>query len=266
MTTETGPRHLSEDDLVLHYYGEMPAPEEAAAAAHLVACDWCRSDYTRLQRVLGALDEASVSQLDLPPSFERSVWARLEPDLRKERRGWMAWLLMSPAPLALAAAVLVLVAGAFFAGRSLAPPPPAPAGTAASVSADQIRERILLVDLGEHLDRSQRVLVELASAEGTGDVDISLERASAEVLVADSRLYRLTAEQTGDTAVTELLDEIERLLTEVAASPGHVSGADLAEVQRRIESRDLLFKLRVVSSAIRERQKESVRRQAGQRS
>ena len=47
-------------------------------------------------------------------------------------------------------------------------------------------------------------------------------------------------------AVSELLDEIERVLTEVAASPASGSSRDLADVRRRIESRDLLFKVRVI--------------------
>ena len=91
-------------------------------------------------------------------------------------------------------------------------------------------------------------------------------RLVAEQLVADSRLYRQTAEATGDVALSELLDEIERVLTEVAASPQSGSSRDLADVRRRIESRDLLFKVRVVSSEIRERQKISNQRQAGPRS
>ena len=162
---------------------------------------------------------------------------------------------MSPAPLGLAAAVVVLVVGAFFAGRALSPAP-SPSGAATAAALEQMRERILLVDLGEHLDRSQMVLVELVSADENATVDISSERARAEQLVADSRLYRQTAEATGDVALSELLDEIERVLTEVAASPESGSSRDLADVRRRIESRDLLFKVRVVSSEVRERQKD----------
>jgi hypothetical protein len=84
--------------------------------------------------------------------------------------------------------------------------------------------------------------------------------------VADSRLYRQTAELTGDVVLSELLDEIERVLTDVAASPQSGSSRDLADVRRRIESRDLLFKVRIVSSEIRERQRATNQRQAGPRS
>jgi hypothetical protein len=264
-------QHLTEDELILHYYGEAAPAEEQRAAAHLDACAPCRGEYVRLQHVLGVIDENAVA-VEPAPSFERTVWARLEPNLRPPQRSWVGWLL-TPAPLGLAAAVVVLVAGAFFAGRALspAPAPSAPAtaaGTAAGTAAalEQIRERILLSDLGEHLDRSQMALVELVSSAEDSTGDFATERSRAEQLVADSRLYRQTAEATGDVALSQLLDEIERVLTEVAASPESGSLRDLADVRRRIESRDLLFKVRVVSSEIRERQRTSIQRQAGPRS
>ena len=108
--------HLTEDDLVLHYYGELPAPAETRAVEHLNACETCRRGFTRLRRVLGAVNEPAVTA-DVQDGFERRVWARLEPNLRDERRGWRSWLALAPAPLALAAAVLLLVGAAFFAGR-----------------------------------------------------------------------------------------------------------------------------------------------------
>ena len=253
--------HLTDDQLVLHYYGELAAVEASEAAAHIRGCPRCAASYARLQQVLGAISAQSFDDAEPPPSFERTVWARLHPELRPSRPGWRAWLRMSPAPLALAAAVVVLVTAAFFAGRALSPHP-APA--AASVDpAEGLRERVLLVDLGEHLDRSQMALVELVSAAGEAGTDIGLGQARAEQLVADTRLYRRTAEATGDTGITELLEDIERVLTEVAASPHGNSGRDLEDVRRRIESRDLLFKVRVMSSEIRDRQRRSSERQAG---
>ena len=66
--------------------------------------------------------------------------------------------------------------------------------------------------------------------------------------------------------MSELLDEIERVLTEIAASPDQISAQDLADMRQRIESRDLLFKVRVVSSEVRERQKETIQRKLDPRS
>ena len=48
---------------------------------------------------------------------------------------------------------------------------------------------------------------------------MSDERARAEQLVAANRLYRQTAVSTGDTGIADLLDELERLLVDLAASP-----------------------------------------------
>jgi len=247
--------HLNDDDLVLHYYGEMPADEEARAAAHLASCAACQTNYTGLQRVMAFVDSAPA--VEPAEGFERIAWARLEPALAaSHRRGWRSWFVFSPASLALSAGVLLLIGASFMAGRLTratgsggSTPPPN----------DKVRERILLVDLGEHLDRSQMVLVELVSADDTGgDVDISLEQSRAEQLVAANRLYRQTAASTGDAAMASVLDDLERVLVDLAAGPKTVSQEDLDLVRRRIMSKELLFKVRVVSSQVRQRQKAAI--------
>jgi hypothetical protein len=252
--------HLTEDDLVLHYYGEMTSAEEAHATGHLAACRACHDDLRRLQRVLAVVDESAFDGPELPERFERTVWARLQPDLGGSRRSWLSWFVLSPGRLAWVAAVIVLVGASFMAGR-LAPRPNDPAQTG-----DELRERILLVDLGEHLDRSQMVLVELVSANDDGPIDISGERERAEHLVAANRLYRQTALATGDTGIADLLDELERVLVDLAASPEEISPEDLSAVRRRIESRSLLFKVRVVSSEVRQRQQSVMQERAAGRS
>ena len=129
-----------------------------------------------------------------------------------------------------------------------------------------MRERILLVDLGEHLDRSQMVLVELVSADDSGgSVDISLEQSRAEQLVSANRLYRQTAASTGDAGMASVLDELERVLVDIAASPSTVSQEDLDSVRRRIESKELLFKVRVISAQVRDRQKAAIQERANPR-
>jgi hypothetical protein len=247
-------QHLTDDDLVLHYYGELDVAAETQAATHLSSCESCHRSYVKLQRVMAAIDAMPVPSLG--GEYERIVWARLEPALAP-RRGWLSWLVLSPVHLAWAAAVIVLVAGAFFAGRMM---PHDHAAESRTVTADQAREGILLVDVGEHLDRSQTMLVELVNADARdAAVDLTTEREYAEDLLAANRLYRQSAAQTGDIALSHLLDELERLLVEFAASPDQLPAADLERVQQRIAAKDLLFKVRVVSSAIKARQKEQTR-------
>jgi hypothetical protein len=256
--------HLTDDDLVLHYYGEMTDADETRAASHLSSCADCHASYRRLQRVLAFVDEAAIAAPELPAQFERTVWARLEPELRHNRPTWLKWFVLSPSRLAWAAGVIVLVAASFYAGRLSPRSDQAPAQASAAPGA--VRERILLMDLGEHLDRSQMVLVEIVTADGDSGFDASMERAQAEQLVAANRLYRQTALSNGDGTIAAFLDELERVLVDVAASPDRVPSERLAEVRRRIESQGLLFKVRVLSSEVRERQKTAFRERAGQRS
>jgi hypothetical protein len=262
--------HLNEDDLVLHYYGEMTDRDEADAIAHLRNCPQCHDSYRRLQRVLAAVDEHAFALPALPNHFERTVWARLEPNMTRERRGW-SWLGLSPARLALAASVVMLVGAAFYAGR-LMPRDPAviptadPALQVSAAATAQLRERILLVDLSDHLEQSQMVLIELVSANVEAGTNIDGERKRAEQLVAANRLYRQTALTTGDSAIAELLDELELAFVDIAASPAHASSQSLDELRRRIEAKGLLFKVRVVSSKVRQRQRNFVQERAGQRS
>ena len=251
--------HLNDDDLILHYYDE--AEGATTAAAHLTSCADCRDRYVRLQRVMAAVDTMPAPAL--PDGFERTVWARLEPALPK-KHGPLSWLFATPSTLAWAATIVLLITGAFFAGRvsqtGVAP------GTATTTQ--EVREGVLLAALTEHLHRSQTMLVELVSAgdPDTADVDISLERDVASELVAANRLYRQTAAETGDAAVTQLLEDLERLLVEIAASPDHLSAEDMERVKQRITAKDLLFKVRVVSAAVRNKQQQQIRARAGQSS
>jgi anti-sigma factor RsiW len=259
--------HSNEDDLVLHYYGELNAAEEARTADHIARCPDCHHAYRRIQQVLAAVNEETLSVPEPRDGFERTVWARLEPALERPRASWLSSILASPSRLGWAPLALLLLAGAFYAGRLSRPgldAPPAPAATTAAATS-QARERIFLIGLSEHLDRSQRVLVELVSADDASTAAFAGERSRAEDLVSDNRLYRQTAAATGDNAVIDLLDQLERVLVEVAASPSDSTARELEDVRRRIEAGSLLFKVRVVSSDLQERRNAAVR-QAGQRS
>jgi hypothetical protein len=151
------------------------------------------------------------------------------------------------APLAAAAALVV----AFVAGRHSSAPSPAPA----AASDERVRERILLVAVGDHLQRSQMLLIELANAPRGRAADIGVEQGWAQDLVGANQIYRQAALRSGEPAVASVLDELERLLVEVANAPEQLPAAQLAQLQERIEARGLLFKLRVLESRMREQQK-----------
>jgi hypothetical protein len=86
-------------------------------------------------------------------------------------------------------------------------------------------------------------------------VNISAEQRRAEDLLDENRLYRQTAVQEGDTALASVLDELERVLLDVAHSPDEVTPAQLEKIRQKIEARGILFKVRVVGRELQERQK-----------
>jgi hypothetical protein len=232
--------HLSEDELVLFYYGE--ALEVGAIEQHLDSCEECRTSFRALQLVLNTVDSAPVPERGA--EYGDAVWQRIEKRLgARKRRRVFAWWIWAPAMAA-------LVLAAFLAGRLSHR-----ADTSTTVSnqnTQQVRERILLVAVGDHLERSQMVLAELSNApDQKGKLDISDERQMAEELLDDNRLYRQTARTDGDTAVASVLDDLERVLIEIAHSPSEVSADQLADLRQRIESRGLLFQVRVLGSRVR---------------
>jgi hypothetical protein len=132
--------------------------------------------------------------------------------------------------------------------------PSTPATQSAAATPESLRERILLTALGDHFDRTQGMLVDLASARAGDTIDISGERRRADDLLAATRLYRRAANEAGDRNVANVLEALERVLVEITVSPARLSPYELTSLQRRIENQELLFKLRIAASAIRERE------------
>jgi hypothetical protein len=228
-------KHLSEEQLMLHYYREVDA------GAHLSDCAACRDEFERLSRVLNAYLEYEVPER--PENYEQLLWQRISPDLRPEPAFKAAWWRQ---PWALGPVLAGLLAVAFFAGRISTDKKPGPA--MAGLINDQGRERILLVALGDHLERSQMVLVEIANTKPGTNTDIRMAQERAQDLVSENRLYRQTASLAGDNEFNSLLDELERVLTDIAHGPSDLSSPELEQIQRRIENRGLIFKIRVVGA------------------
>lgn len=235
-------RHCGEEELILYRYGE--SPESEAVERHLAGCERCREEYASLCGVLGAVDVAPVPER--PDDYPEKIWRFVERSGPRRRPDWRSWL--SGPRLALAGSLAVLLLVAFLAGRvsgrrdfEFGP------------LAVETRERILLVAVGEHLEASQRVLIELVNADVTGGVDLADAQPLARDLAADNRVYRRTATEAGQPALADLLDDLERVLLELANGPENLNAIQLAELRRRIEARGLLIKVRFVGQEVRER-------------
>jgi ElaB/YqjD/DUF883 family membrane-anchored ribosome-binding protein len=245
--------HLSHDEFVLSYYGEPGLGDDRRA--HLDACDSCRGELTALAAVLDRVTPVDVPEPE--DGYEARVWDRLQWRLHVGRPSGRRRAEARPTLrtwIALAATIAIgFFAGILWKSRTRVDEPAPrvvqqvqPAGSKPSAEPN----RILLVVVGEHIDQSERVLMELTNLTPEGNVDISGTRDRAQELLASNRLYRTTATNRGEEDVATLLDELEPVLLQLAHAPSEVSADELRHMQKRVESKGLVFKLRVVRADV----------------
>lgn len=236
-------KHVPEEDLALLAPGEQA---DGAVAEHLASCSACRGRLDAFQRTVVLVTSAERVP-ERSDSYGRDVWAALSPRLAPATASdWRAFF--SPRRLAFAGVFALLLVATFLAGRFWRVEQPAPLSSNAAV-----RERVLVIALGEHLERSQAILIELSNAPGGDGLDVSSERARASDLVAANRLYRQSASREGDREISAVLEQLERVLLDVAHGPSQLSSDDLSALRSRIEEQGVLFKVRVIGSTLRER-------------
>jgi hypothetical protein len=236
-------KHLNEAELIEHYYDESTSP--ADCDRHLKACPACAKHYADLRR-----DLDGVKPL-VPPArgedYGEQVWQSIRgllPVYQKPDWSW-SWIRLWR-PLGWAAACALLIAVAFVAGRQWE----RKQTTSVAVAPDpQARQRVVVVVLGDHLDRSERLLVELNHA-GRDDMSAMPLRSEARELLANNRLVRQSAIQAGDLNVEASLDRLERLLVELANQSDEPSEADLNRLRQEMNTDGLLFDIRILRSRV----------------
>ncbi|HEX4826203.1 MAG TPA: hypothetical protein VFV19_18025 [Candidatus Polarisedimenticolaceae bacterium] len=226
-----------DEELILFFYGEHERPNEIERA--LAADPDLKRRYETLTRELSALDRLEVP--DPRPGLEGRMWARVSAELQPKRRilSWRVWA-------AIGAAAAAIAVAAFLGGRAIGPEPNEADVTAKLKALPQAaRERVLQAALADHLDTSQRLLLEVQN----GDKPLEEERVWAASLLSENRLYRRAAERAGQRRVAAVLAEIEPILVRLAESP---DALDRSGTQQEIERTDLLFKLRVTRNNLKE--------------
>jgi hypothetical protein len=234
-------QHLTEEQLVAHFYRDDDAPPEASA--HLGECRDCGAQYDTLRRVLALVDGMPVPERG--ERYGEQVWTRLRWRLdRRKRRTWLS--------LAAAAAVFAIafMAGQYWhathGGGSLVAAKAS--RTAVPVPAKQPNDHVLVFVVTDHLDNTARMLLTVANADPGKGLDLTSEQARAVELVASNRIYRQTASQRGDARIVSLLSDIEPILVELSHAGTTLSAEQLTSMQKRIEEKGLLFKVRVMSA------------------
>ena len=241
--------HLNEEEMILKHYNEL---HDEALEKHLAGCEQCRAELLRLTAALAKVPQLKIPSL--PDNYEARVWAKLHDQLPEKRSSWFAlrqWVV--------AGALAALVVAAFVAGRVSGPKDGGGNGHE-FVANDASRDRIVSVSLDHHLERTQILLVEVLNAEPKKDGSFWDTQEQAKDLLDSNRLYRSSTTKTAkDPAVQHTLDELERVLVEIANSPQNVSQDDIDRLQRSIAKQGLLFKVRVIDSKLKEQNKQAVK-------
>jgi hypothetical protein len=227
--------HLTEEQLVEHYLTE--GGNRVVVETHLRICSRCEQAF---EEIANAMDVRHPE----PPARERGygerVWQSIQAPLRpypaRAKRSYVLW-----PRLGLAAACALCLALAFLIGslweRSRNHPTNA-------LNPAQAKERVVLLILDDHLDRSERLLVQLNHAGAdSGDQDSGLQ-AEARQLLPDNRLYRQAV--GSDPTMTAALDHLERVLLEISNSPGKLNSADVERIEQEMNTDSLLFQIRVL--------------------
>ena len=243
-------KHLTDDELILHSYGEIDRADRVRVDEHLASCEECQRAKEKLARVMAMVDTAAP--VEAPDGFERIAWARLEPALENNKTRTVKSFFWFP-QWALAGGVAALLVAAFWAGRISNMHPASPSSTTPLVAAVE-PERVLQSAVGDHLDRTQMMLVELANADTDHADVLAGEQARAADLVAANRIMYQSALRSGDTQIVDILEDLERVLMEIANAPPAVSSKEITDLQSRITDEDLLFRLRVIAQEMRQRQ------------
>jgi hypothetical protein len=240
--------HYTDEDLILYYYGE--GARRADTEGHLDTCATCMAVYRSISDTLQLVPDTDIPERN--DLYALEVWQRIRSRLSEHHAPWWhAWFAWRP--LTLAPAVVALVTVAFVAGRSWPSRAPTAPGTVLSMDPNEAGDRVRVAAIGDHLERSEGVLLDLVNTGGQ-TVDLTDQQASAADLIDANRLYRDAATRAGDARVANVLDDLERCLLDVVHGPSMPTPTQLEDIRTRMDAAALVFKVRILADELHERE------------
>lgn len=252
-------KNITEDDLILLYYGEH---EEADLAKTVVESVELTARFEQLSAELKLADNfVSPYRED---DYGSDVWQRIAPQLETsavKNNSWLkTWWNGSGRPnVSLAGAIsLALVATlAFMLGRNggheTQVDPLAsqgnPINQTALVIANVDSSQLLAHSVSGHLEQVNLLLTQFANS----TVSLADESENATDVLVANRLYRQASINQGNTQLATLLTELEPLLIEMAYEAQQHSTASRKRMQKEVKN-GLLFKVRVMNNQLRQPQ------------
>ena len=238
--------------------GLLEGREREQALAHLAACARCRADHEALTALVAELerDPLRTAEPEIPAALLAARVLRTLDERRAPARRPRAFLIALPAAAALVAAALVVPA---LVGRLRPQPraahvtiPPAEASTLMSEDAlARIERNVAREQAARYLNEAGEVLVTVAAtgvdcdhADDRLDVGEAPER-SRELL----EKRRLVVDPGGEAVASArgVLNDVESALRQVAELPSCVKRRDVEQVQKDVEARQLLMRIRLMT-------------------
>lgn len=236
-------KHYTDEELVERYYSSSETGNPGAG--HLEECPECSTALAALE-----IDLAVMRPVDVPErgeNYGEQMWARVEASLppRSSRRRPRVALWRG---LGYAAGCAALVAASFYGGRAYEHWQHRTTEAQRRRPAAPAQPKVVVVVLGDHLDRSERLLVELKHADPDSPELVKPLTDEARGLLAANRVFRDEAQRDGDAALTLALNHLDQVLTEIANRPGGLDAAALDRVKNEMNADGLLFEVRVLRS------------------
>jgi hypothetical protein len=242
--------HVNNEELVEMYYGEAAPGKYQSAKSHMEDCAECAEAFRSMEIDMKALGTIEAPERD--EDYGERMWQRVAGALpaaagkpARRRRPWL-WL-----GLSYAAGCAVLVSSAFYVGTVWEHQQHlkrAAARAALQPHAPAQQPKIVVVVLGDYLDRSERLLVELKHADVENSELVKPLPEEAKGLLAANHVFQQDAEKQGDEALSHTLDDLDHLLTQLAEQPGGLNAASLERLQQEMTNEGLLFEVRVLRS------------------
>ena len=123
-----------------------------------------------------------------------------------------------------------------------------PASRPCNSASPPAKQPIVVVVLDDHLDRSERFLVQLKHADVDPAQMATPLRDEARSLLTANRVCRKNLGQADDPELSTALDHLDRLLAEAANEPGGLNAQAITKLQDEMNADGLLFEVRVLRS------------------
>jgi hypothetical protein len=247
-------------------YGDLDARTAEKLERHIARCEGCSALYTGLAAAVRKLEVRPAP--DAPPQFWDGYWDRLERRMAAEAGGQDAPAAEAFRPrravpalrwAAGAAGALLILAIGIFIGRNLLRPPlppvvatqalppgaepggrtPLDAGTAAPT---------LPFRAAHYLKRSRVLILAVVNSglqtEESLSLNLPLQKKASEALALEAAALKKEI-GSGDRRLERLISDLEMILLQIANLKPEPDVADIEIIRAGIESRDILFKIRL---------------------